>query len=238
MHFLVKKKNIISTFIAIILFVTGVYLIFQPQINQMFARSATDQYKIGNISASQIQQNENNSNTEGAVQATKQSDNLSSKFSSDKKSLPVTGLISIPDVGINLPIFNSGSDDALMYGASNVRKTKMGEGNYSLASHYVFGANQEKRLFTPLSKVKKGTKVYLTDKSKIYTYEIEEIFDVGQKAVHVLDKIEDKVTITLITCADFEAEYRHIYRGELKEVKDYNDADETVKRSFEKEFNL
>lgn len=219
-----KRKNLFSTILMIVLTIVGLALIFQPYISQHFAKSKTEQYKISNISSDQLEQN------------AKQSEKFLSQFS-DNHSLKVTALVSIPDVNINLPVFNNDSDDAITYGASNVRKSKIGEGNYSLASHFVFSGSKN-RLFTPLINAKKGTKVYVTDKSKIYTYEIYDIFDVDQYAVQVLDDIRDEKTITLITCADFKAEYRHIYRGKLINVQNYNESSEEVKSSFEKEFNL
>lgn len=234
------KKKILSTLSLITLALLGFYLIFQPQIDKAIARSSTDKYKISNISAAQIAQNakaadedslKNQSSNHSGPTA-----NFLSKFS-DQHSLPVTGLVSIPDININLPIFNDDSNAAITYGASNVRKTKMGEGNYSLASHYVFDGSTN-RLFTPLINAKKGTKIYVTDKIKVYTYEINEIFDVDQYAVSVLNDVEDQKIITLITCADFNAEYRHIYRGKLVDTQRYSEASETVKKSFEKEFNL
>ena len=234
------KKKILSTLSLISLALLGLYLIFQPQIDKAIARSFTDRYKINNISAAQIAQNakaaEEDSSKNQNSNYSGPSTTLLSKFS-DQHSLPVTGLVSIPDININLPIFNDDSNAAITYGASNVRKSKMGKGNYSLASHYVFDGSTN-RLFTPLINAKKGTKIYVTDKIKVYTYEIEEIFDVDQYAISVLNDIENQTTITLITCADFNAEYRHIYRGKLVDTQRYTETSQSVKKSFEKEFNL
>ena len=234
------KKKILSTLSLVTLALIGLYLIFQPQVDKAIAKSSTDKYKISNISAAQIAQNakaaEENSSKNQPSNYSGPTTTFLSKFS-EKHSLPVTGLVSIPDININLPIFNEDSNAAITYGASNVRKSKMGEGNYSLASHYVFDGSTN-RLFTPLINAKKGMKIYVTDKIKVYTYEIEEIFDVDQYAISVLNDIENQTTITLITCADFNAEYRHIYRGKLVDTQRYAETPQLVKKSFEKEFNL
>lgn len=245
------QKKILSTLALILLALFGVYLIFQPQIDRVIARASTNQYRIGNLPADQIARNaeaaEENDQTQ--TQSPQQSDQKNqssqqpsrastflSKFS-NQHSLPVTGLISIPELRINLPIFNDDSNTALTYGASNVRKSQMGKGNYSLASHYVFdGASS--RLFTPLINASKGMKIYVTDKKYVYTYEIDEIFDVDQYAVNVLNDTANQAIITLITCADFHAEYRHIYRGSLVNTQRYSDASDWIKKSFEREFNL
>ena len=50
---------------------------------------------------------------------------------------------------------------------------KMGEGNYSLASHHIFTAeNASQMLFSPLVNAKAG-KIYLTDKDKVYTMRLQ-----------------------------------------------------------------
>ena len=66
--------------------------------------------------------------------------------------LPVIGGISIPELNMNLPIFKGLENVALYYGAGTMKENQvMGQGNYSLASHHVFGlTGANAMLFSPL----------------------------------------------------------------------------------------
>ena len=62
-------------------------------------------------------------------------------------------------------------------------------------------------------------KIYLTDKDKVYTYEITEVKRVTPDRV---DEIEDRdgvKEITLVTCVDYNATERIIVKGIFKEIK-------------------
>ena len=69
----------------------------------------------------------------------------------------------IPEVEINLPIFKGLDNVNLFYGAGTMKRDQvMGKGNYSLASHHIFTAeNASQMLFSPLSHAKNGMKIYL-----------------------------------------------------------------------------
>lgn len=237
---LIFHRTIVKFLTVASLVMLGFYLIFKTQIDQALAKSETSQYRIENVTAQEIQTNiETTQSSEKLAQLPEEvqpSDQFLTKFQ-NQTDLPLTGLISIPDLSINLPIFNENSEAAISYGASNVVNSKMGVGNYSLASHHVFDGS-EKRLFAPLKYSTVGMKIYLTDKTNIYTYEVYEIFEVDQYAVHVLDEIENQTIVTLITCVDYEATYRTIVRGKLVNVQTYSETDENIRQSFEAEFNL
>ncbi len=56
------------------------------------------------------------------------------------QQLPIIGGIAIPELSLNLPIFNGLENAGLYYGAGTMKETQeMGKGNYALASHHVFG---------------------------------------------------------------------------------------------------
>ena len=114
---------------------------------------------------------------------------------------------------------------------------KMGEGNYSLASHHIFTAeNASQMLFSPLVNAKAGMKIYLTDKDKVYTYEIREVKHVTPDRV---DEIEDRdgiKEITLVTCVDYDATERIIVKGDFKEVKAYSETADDILSAFNKPY--
>ena len=114
---------------------------------------------------------------------------------------------------------------------------KMGEGNYSLASHHIFTAeNASQMLFSPLVNAKAGMKIYLTDKDKVYTYEIREVRHVTPDRV---DEIEDRdgiKEITLVTCVDYDATERIIVKGDFKEVKAYSETSDDILSAFNRPY--
>ena len=110
---------------------------------------------------------------------------------------------------------------------------KMGEGNYSLASHHIFTAeNASQMLFSPLVNAKEGMKIYLTDKDKVYTYEIREVKHVTPDRVDEIEDREGVKEITLVTCVDYNATERIIVKGDFKEVKAYSETSDDILNAF------
>jgi len=180
---------------------------------------------------------EENQDTEGnfdfdSVKAISSEAVLSSQWDSQK--LPVIGGIAVPEVEINLPIFKGLDNVNLFYGAGTMKRDQvMGKGNYSLASHHIFTAeNASQMLFSPLSRAKNGMKIYLTDKDKVYTYEIREVKHVTPDRVDEIDDRSGVDEITLVTCVDYDATERIIVKGDLKDTKDYSQTPEEILTAF------
>lgn len=119
------------------------------------------------------------------------------------------GRMSIPSVGIQVPIMNGYGGDAqnLSYGACTMKPNQvMGEGNYSLAAHYMWSG----MLFGNLHQVIPGNKVYLTDLKSIYVYTIKTkklITNLGTEeqtvaANQLIENHSGKTEISLATCPD------------------------------------
>ncbi|CAG5164535.1 sortase SrtA [Streptococcus pneumoniae] len=142
--------------------------------------------------------------------------------------------IAIPELEMNLPIFKGLDNVNLFYGAGTMKREQvMGEGNYSLASHHIFGVdNANKMLFSPLDNAKNGMKIYLTDKNKVYTYEIREVKRVTPDRVDEVDDRDGVNEITLVTCEDLAATERIIVKGDLKETKDYSQTSDEILTAF------
>lgn len=134
-----------------------------------------------------------------------------------KKDVHAIGAISVPAVHMQLPIVYGISNINLTIGAGTMKQEQvMGQGNYSLAGHNM---NNGKTLFSPLTKAKKGMKVYITDFQTIYAYQISDMFIVKPTQVEVIQDQGDEALITLVTC-NYNGEKRMIIRGKLitKEV--------------------
>lgn len=229
-----NRKNLLINVLAGFLILLSLALIFNSKIRDMFMVWNTNKYQVSQVSKEKLEENQD---TEGnfdfdSVKAISSEAVLSSQWNSQK--LPVIGGIAIPEVEINLPIFKGLDNVNLFYGAGTMKRDQvMGKGNYSLASHHIFTAeNASQMLFSPLSHAKNGMKIYLTDKDKVYTYVIHEVKHVTPDRVDEIDDRSGVDEITLVTCVDYDATERIIVKGDLKEEKDYSQTPEEILTAF------
>ena len=233
-----KRRNLLTNILAVFLILLSLVLIFNSKIRNMFMVWNTNKYQVSQVTKEKIEENKE---TEGnfdfdSVKSISSEAVLAAQW--DAQQLPVIGGIAIPEVEINLPIFKGLDNVNLFYGAGTMKANqKMGEGNYSLASHHIFTAeNASQMLFSPLVNAKEGMKIYLTDKDKVYTYEIREVKHVTPDRV---DEIEDRdgiKEITLVTCVDYDATERIIVKGDFKEVKAYSETSDDILSAFNKPY--
>ncbi|MFS9077481.1 class A sortase [Streptococcus infantis] len=233
-----KRKNLLINILAGFLIVLSIALIFNSKIRDIFMVWNTNKYQVSQVSKEKLEENQD---TEGnfdfdSVKAISSEAVLSAQW--DAQQLPVIGGIAIPEVEINLPIFKGLDNVNLFYGAGTMKPNqKMGEGNYSLASHHIFTAeNASQMLFSPLVNAKEGMKIYLTDKDKVYTYVIREVKHVTPDRVDEIEDREGINEITLVTCVDYNATERIIVKGDFKEVKSYAETPSDVLEAFNKPY--
>ena len=231
-----KRKNLLINILAGFLILLSIALIFNAKIRDIFMVWNTNKYQVSQVSKEKLEENQD---TEGnfdfdSVKAISSEAVLSSQW--DAQQLPVIGGIAIPEVEINLPIFKGLDNVNLFYGAGTMKPNqKMGEGNYSLASHHIFTAeNASQMLFSPLVNAKEGMKIYLTDKEKVYTYVIREVKHVTPDRVDEIEDREGIKEITLVTCVDYNATERIIVKGDFKEVKPYAETPSDILEAFNK----
>ncbi|MDC2866915.1 MULTISPECIES: class A sortase [unclassified Bacillus (in: firmicutes)] len=133
----------------------------------------------------------------------------------DKKQ--VIGRMSIPSIGLELPILNSSTEKNLLSGAATVKeKQEMGKGNYALAGH-----NMSKKgvLFSDISKLKKNDKVYVYDSENEYEYAVEQVTQVTPDKWEVVED-HGKNEVTLITCTSvLDNSKRYVVSGNLVQTK-------------------
>ena len=233
-----KRKNLLINILAGFLILLSIALIFNTNIRDMFMIWNTNKYQVSQVSKEKLEENQD---TEGnfdfdSVKAISSEAVLSSQW--DAQQLPVIGGIAIPEVEINLPIFKGLDNVNLFYGAGTMKPNqKMGEGNYSLASHHIFTAeNASQMLFSPLVNAKEGMKIYLTDKEKVYIYVIREVKHVTPDRVDEIEDREGIKEITLVTCVDYNATERIIVKGDFKEVKPYAETPSDILEAFNKPY--
>ena len=229
-----KRRNLLTNILAVFLILLSLVLIFNSKIRNMFMVWNTNKYQVSQVTKEKIEENKE---AEGnfdfdSVKSISSEAVLAAQW--DAQQLPVIGGIAIPEVEINLPIFKGLDNVNLFYGAGTMKPNqKMGEGNYSLASHHIFTAeNASQMLFSPLVNAKAGMKIYLTDKDKVYTYEIREVKHVTPDRVDEIEDREGVKEITLVTCVDYNATERIIVKGDFKEVKAYSETSDDILSAF------
>lgn len=140
-----------------------------------------------------------------------------------KEPSDAIGKISIPAVGLRLPIFYGMATNNMMRGACTMRPNEqMGmQGNYTLAGHHMM---DNQILFGPLQNVRDGNLIYLTDGKKVYTYKTVITDVVSEYQTVWLNNVPNAKVITLITCASgHTGETRRIViRGQLQKVQKAN----------------
>ncbi|WP_105145050.1 class A sortase [Streptococcus suis] len=235
-----KRKNAwLWNILTVVLVIVSLALIFNTSIRNFIIGWNTNKYQITKVTAEDIEKNKQAETTFDFEQVEAISTEAILAAQWEAQQLPVIGGISIPELGINLPIFKGVSNVSLMYGAGTMKETQeMGKGNYSLASHHIFGVTGAADvLFSPLDRAQNGMKIYLTDKTNVYTYVIDSVQIVSPESVYVIDDVEGRTEVTLVTCMDYNATERIIVKGVLESMTPYNETSKEILDSFSKNYN-
>lgn len=240
-----KKKthrffNFIKILVCLILLIVGLALILNKSICNYLIGHQSNNYQITKVSKKKIKKNESANVTYDFSAVEPMSLQSVIESQSQVANLPVIGGIAIPDVGINLPIFKGLGNVELSYGAGTMKEKQVmgGQNNYALASHHVFGiTGSSKMLFSPLENAKVGMKIYLTDKTNIYSYVISEVFSVTPNRSDVLNDNSGQAEVTLVTCTDQQATGRIVVKGNLESSVAYDQASDDIHKAFAYSYN-
>lgn len=234
-----KKSYWLSNILLTLLVIVGLLLVFNRSIRNSLIAQNTNKYQVSKVEKEKIEENKQVETTFDFSQVESISTESILAAQMNAQDLPVIGGIAIPDLSINLPIFKGLGNTELSYGAGTMKADQvMGERNYTLASHHVFGmTGSSQMLFSPLEHAQNGMKIYLTDKDKVYTYTITSVEVVTPDAVYVVDDQPGKTEITLVTCTDAEATMRTIVKGEFVEATDFDQTPREVLQAFEANYN-
>ncbi|HFI0105439.1 TPA: class A sortase [Streptococcus suis] len=234
-----RKGSFWRNLLTVVLILISLALIFNTSIRNFIIGWNTNKYQISNVTTEDIEKNKQAETTFDFDQVQSISTEAILAAQWDAQRLPVIGGIAVPELGINLPIFKGVFNTSLMYGAGTMKENQeMGKGNYSLASHHIFGVTGAADvLFSPLDRAKNGMKIYITDKTNVYTYVIDSVEVVTPDSVYVIDDVEGRTEVTLVTCTDYNATNRIIVKGGLESTTPYNETSKDILDSFNKSYN-
>ncbi|MFK4855051.1 class A sortase [Lactococcus petauri] len=222
------KKNFSLTNIAIavsvIAFLFGLLVFFSPNIGQYLIKSkASKEINISHVEMKKNLQQKGEFVPED-VRPLTTTELLANQFS--KTDLPSIGILSIPDINLELPVFNGITYETMMYGAGTAKPNQqMGKGNYALASHTIFnsfnGSIITNLLFGNLIYAQIGQNIFLTDKDKSYEYKIDTIYKVNVSQGNIIQNHDEEQEITLYTCTSLTGAERLVVHGLLIKIMHY-----------------
>ena len=111
----------------------------------------------------------------------------------------VFGTIEMPTVSTVAPIVQSANWDHLEKYVVAWPDRTLDSGNFSIAGH---NGSCASCLFRDIHQLKDGDPILITTREAVYEYKVFKNFKVHYTDGSVLDDIEDKTTITLVTCEE------------------------------------
>ena len=142
------------------------------------------------------------------------------RFSTYSTTLDVTGTgimgyITIPRIGVELPIYHGTSDAVLQVAAGHLEGTSLPVGGES--THAVISAHRglpSAKLFTYLDRLEVGDTFTITVLDRELTYEVDKISIVLPTEVDELKVVDGKDYVTLMTCTPYGINtHRLLVRG-------------------------
>lgn len=149
------------------------------------------------------------------------------RFSTYSTTLDVTGTgimgyITIPRIGVELPIYHGTSDSVLQIAAGHLEGTSLPVGGAS--THAVISAHRglpSAKLFTNLDQLEVGDTFTITVLDRVLTYEVDKISIVLPTETDELKIAEGKDYVTLMTCTPYGINtHRLLVRGGRVETPD------------------
>ena len=126
------------------------------------------------------------------------------------------GYITIPTIGVELPIYHTVSESVLAFAAGHMEGTSLpvgGEGTHSVLSAHRGLPNA--KLFTDLNKVQLGDIFTITIADTVIVYQVDQILTVSPENLADVQIVEGKDYCTLITCTPYGINtHRLLVRGQ------------------------
>lgn len=216
------KTKAINT-ATILLLIVGLVFIFLNPLKESIVQQMSKNNSVLRVSVSTIEKNKNDTGNFDFDQVVDlNSSNIAQAFLNQQEIGQIGGIV-IPKVQLNLPIVKGVSNQNLAVGAGTMKENQeMGLGNYALAGHNM---NDGQTLFSPLYNATIGDEIYLTDLNYIYSYRIKAIETVNVERVDVIQDVEDKKLITLVTC-NADGSKRLIVQGSFEKKESIQDVSE------------
>lgn len=230
-----KKIRVIF---CVIIFITGLGIASYPFISNMVAqRHASQVVKDYETNVEEMDEEKIDAMKEAAKKYNEQLSNVVSVDDENENNeqgesyadlLNIgesLGYITIPEIDVNLPIYNGTSQDVLSKGVGHMEQSSYPLGGES--THCVLTGHRglpSAVLFTDLDKLEIGDEFYLHVLDEILAYKVDQIKVVEPNESGDLEIIDGKDYCTLVTCTPYAINsHRLLVRGERTEYKGEQD---------------
>ena len=216
-----KKKNILLTIMAILMFLIGGLIFFYPTISNYMANkhfeSLISDYEVRN---QEIKEDDLKDEYNKAVEYNNAlvGDPVYDPFvPGSGYALPdnyedvlningdgIMGFIEIPKIAVKIPIYHGSSEKVLEKGIGHLEMSALpigGIGNNPILTGHRGLPRAE--LFTRLDELKNKDKIYIHVLNDILAYEVDKIVTILPDELSKLEAYRDQDNITLITCTPY-----------------------------------
>ena len=133
----------------------------------------------------------------------------------DVSGTGIMGYITIPRIGVELPVYHGTSDGVLQVAAGHLEGSSLPVGG--AGTHAVISAHRglpSAKLFTNLDELEVGDTFTITVLDRVLTYEVDQISIVLPTETDLLQPVEGKDYVTLMTCTPYGINtHRLLVRG-------------------------
>ncbi len=140
----------------------------------------------------------------------------------DVSGTGIMGYISIPVIGVNLPIYHGTEESVLQIATGHLSGTSLpvgGPGTHAAVSGH--RGLPSARLFTDLDQLKMGDIFTISVLNEVYTYQIEQIVTVVPEDTSQMNLFQDEDLCTLQTCTPYGVNsHRLLLRGRRVDNRD------------------
>ena len=140
----------------------------------------------------------------------------------DVSGTGIMGYITIPKIGVELPVYHGTSDGVLQVAAGHLEGSSLPVGG--AGTHAVISAHRglpSAKLFTNLDELEVGDTFTITVLDRVLNYEVDQISIVLPTETDLLQPVEGKDYVTLMTCTPYGINtHRLLVRGRRIETPD------------------
>ena len=140
----------------------------------------------------------------------------------DVSGTGIMGYITIPRIGVELPVYHGTSDGVLQVAAGHLEGSSLPVGG--VGTHAVISAHRglpSAKLFTNLDELEAGDTFTITVLDRVLTYEVDQISIVLPTETDNLKVVDGKDYVTLMTCTPYGINsHRLLVRGRRIETPD------------------
>lgn len=227
------KSRQIVVFFAVLMILTGAAVFSYPFVSNALAnRNASVAVQEYNASVSSLGREDIDAIKEAAKAYNDQLERVVGKNAQGEGAVQdsyidliqlgdALGYITIPQIDVNLPIYEGTGYDVLAYGIGHLSETSYPLGGES--THCALSGHRgvaEAELFTNLDKLELGDRFYLHVLDEVLAYQVDQVLVVEPDQVEALEIIEGEDLCTLVTCTPIGINsHRLLVRGTRVEYK-------------------